>query len=703
MLARIRQYLAPPIFENDEDATRLARFVNYYAWIILVSTLFFCIVWLLTAPELAWRLVFAAPMFPLAGAILFFLHRKRIRPASQILVAGLWIILFVAAAFSGGVHAPAMGGFIVVVLLAALLLGRGPALLWAVASIVGSLGLVIAENSGFLLGEDASTPIAIWASYVTYLLVSSILLRMATTNIEESLARARQEISQREQTEIALRQSERKFGQAFHSSPIAMSISAPGIGMIDVNDAYLRLTGHTRDEVIGKSSFDLGLWVDEESHRLILHTLETTGEINNVEFQFQKRSGETGTGLISAVLIEIGTLEGALASIIDITERKLGEEALLEAELRYRTLVEQLPAVIYRDLPDEAGTNLYISPHIERLTGYPAEAWLDNPTFWQDLLHPDDRDHIIADHIHNVATGSGSVTEYRLKVRSGGWVWVRDTSTMVKDANGRALFVQGVMSDITEQKEAEEEIRRLNAELEKRVIRRTAQLEATNRELEAFSYSVSHDLRAPLRAIDGFTKILSEEYADQVSPEARRYLGIVRDNTHKMGRLIEDLLAFSRLGRSALDRQPLQIKKVCLDYWQETASQRAGRVIDLVVDDFPPCRADSALMRIVFANLIDNAVKFTRGAARASIHIGPLTQDGQKIIHIRDNGIGFDMRYADKLFGVFQRLHREDEFEGTGIGLATVKRIINRHGGEIWAEAAPGEGAAFYFTLPEEE
>jgi light-regulated signal transduction histidine kinase (bacteriophytochrome) len=226
-------------------------------------------------------------------------------------------------------------------------------------------------------------------------------------------------------------------------------------------------------------------------------------------------------------------------------------------------------------------------------------------------------------------------------------------------------------------------------------------LEAANKEMEAFSYSVSHDLRAPLRAINGFAGIVLEEFSSQVPEKGREYLERVRAGGKRMGELIDDLLAFSRLSRQSVNRRTVNSDEIVQNVLEELKPQHEDREIEWQIKDLPSCEGDPVLLKQVWVNLLSNAVKYTRGREPASVEIGCTCENGENIFFVRDNGAGFDMQYSNKLFGVFQRLHRSDEFEGTGVGLAIVRRVVQRHGGRVWAEAAVNRGATFYFTLQE--
>jgi signal transduction histidine kinase len=244
-----------------------------------------------------------------------------------------------------------------------------------------------------------------------------------------------------------------------------------------------------------------------------------------------------------------------------------------------------------------------------------------------------------------------------------------------------------------------QQFQKLNEELEQRVLSRTAELEATNKELEAFTYSVSHDLRAPLRRIDGFANLLVEEHGPQLSDEAARYLSRVREGTRQMGQLVDDLLNLARLGRKELNLQVTGLSSIVEGVAGALKPETAARAVEWKIESLPFVECDPALMEVVFTNLLSNAVKYTRPREHAVIEVGSVDENGCRVIFVRDNGVGFSMKYADKLFGVFQRLHRAEDFEGTGVGLATVQRILYKHGGRIWAEAELDKGACFYFTI----
>jgi light-regulated signal transduction histidine kinase (bacteriophytochrome) len=254
-----------------------------------------------------------------------------------------------------------------------------------------------------------------------------------------------------------------------------------------------------------------------------------------------------------------------------------------------------------------------------------------------------------------------------------------------------------------QRRKAEQQIRRLNEELEHRVVRRTAELEAANKELEAFSYSVSHELRAPLRQIEGFVEVLNSKGGTALDDESRQYLATIGSAARHLSQLVDDLLAFSRTARAGMRKKRSNLATICESALRDFSLETEGRKVEWVIDDLPEASCDPALLRQVFVNLISNALKYTRRNQHARIEIRGRMTEEELIVSVKDNGVGFDMRFARRLFGVFQRLHSRSEFEGTGVGLANVRRIINQHGGRTWAEAKPNAGATFYFSLPIKE
>jgi PAS domain S-box-containing protein len=267
------------------------------------------------------------------------------------------------------------------------------------------------------------------------------------------------------------------------------------------------------------------------------------------------------------------------------------------------------------------------------------------------------------------------------------------------DDAGQAYAVAGISTDITDRKRAEEQVRQLNAELEQRVRDRTVELEASARELDAFAYSVSHDLRAPLRSLHGFSQVLLEDYGDSLDDEGRHYLGRIQANVHRMGQLIDDLLRLSRATRTELNRRRVDLSALARRIIDELRSAEPHRSVEAVIADALAGTGDPHLIELALGNLLSNAWKFTGKRERAVIEVGTVRRDGEQVFFVRDNGAGFDMRYASKLFDPLQRLHTAADFEGNGIGLAIVYRIVSRHGGRIWAEGEPEQGATFFFTF----
>jgi PAS domain S-box-containing protein len=385
---------------------------------------------------------------------------------------------------------------------------------------------------------------------------------------------------------------------------------------------------------------------------------------------------------------ELGQLTDVFNAMLARVQER--DQALRAAEERFRLVVEGAPNPIVA--VDRHSRIILVNSQVERLFGYSRHELLGQPV---DVLLPE---------WDQIAHGSRGDLSGRRK--DGRDVPLEIGLNPIRTSTD--VLVLASMTDLTARKQAEEEIRRLNATLEQRVMERTSELEASNKELDAFAYSVSHDLRAPLRAVDGFSRILLEEFASDLPGQARRYLEVARRSAVKMGDLIDGLLAFSRLGRQPLRRQAIAPAALVREVLEDLRPELEQRSVDVTIDDLPPCQADSLLLKQVFVNLLSNAVKYTRLREQARITVGAcraleLDPDRAAVdgtaYFVRDNGVGFDMRYQDKLFGVFQRLHGDDAFEGIGVGLALVQRIVHRHGGRIWAQAEVDRGATFFFTL----
>ncbi len=392
------------------------------------------------------------------------------------------------------------------------------------------------------------------------------------------------------------------------------------------------------------------------------------------------------------VFEEDGTVREWVGTCIDVTERKKVEE-LRQSTAYHRSLLEASldPLVTI----DANGKITDANNAAEHATGVPRERLIGSD-FSDYFTEPDK-----ARQGYRKVFTEGFVRDYPLAIRhtSGRITHVLYNAVVYKDEAGKAQGVFAAARDITERRRAEEEIQKLNRELEARVIERTAQLENSNRELEAFAYSVSHDLRSPLRSIEGFSLALLEDYAGKLDDAGKSYLSRVRNATMRMGHLIDDLLKLSRVTRSEMNREQVDLSTIVRTIADDLKNRYPERPAQFIIAEGLTAYCDERLLTVAMENLLSNAWKFSEKAPRTVIEFGATEKNGIRYFFVKDNGTGFDMNYAGKLFNPFQRLHKTEEFPGTGIGLATVKRIINRHGGQVWIEAGEGKGATVYFTL----
>ncbi len=395
---------------------------------------------------------------------------------------------------------------------------------------------------------------------------------------------------------------------------------------------------------------------------------------------------------------ELGALTDAFNQMLqEITER---EQRLTLSEERLRVALAAADMGTWRYDPERRESQ--VDENFRRIYGLPAGH--GSTTTAAELIErvfPDDRA-LVREEFQRALQNPDApfALEYRVLAASGEVRWVRDRGRVVRRPDGTITYVTGALVDLTERKLAEQEIHRLNADLEQRVVERTAELQQANHELEAFTYSVSHDLRGPLRHLSGYTSMVQQDTDNQLSPDSKACLERIATAATRLTKLVDSLLNLSRVGRQALTLQQTPLDDIATVAWRELEIETQKRRIEWRRQPLPVVNADSALLHLVFTNLLSNAVKYTRPRELAVISLGTEIQDGKQVVFVRDNGVGFDPRFKQKLFGVFERLHPASAFEGTGVGLATVDRIIRKHGGRIWADGQVDQGATFYFTLP---
>lgn len=508
------------------------------------------------------------------------------------------------------------------------------------------------------------------------------------------------DITERKQREEALRESEHHFRSIIENTEAGyFFIDKDGI-IRDANDAWIRMYHYDNaGEILGKHFTVIQKIEDTKAAEEFVAGI-MAGDERFLTGEFSRRCRDKSIGYhnFSARPVQRGgEVIGIEGFVIDITERKLSEQALRESENYFRRTFEQ--AAVGMSILTPEGTWLQVNQRLCDILGYSRDELMK--LNYKSISYPD----CVKEDVNRVqqmvdGVRSSDSWEKRYIRKDGCLIWVRLTTSLFLSEDGQPKYFISVTEDITEKKQAEEEILKLNNELEARVIERTAQLASTNSELEAFTYSVSHDLRAPLRQINGYSQILLEDYADRLDEEGKHRLASIRDTGDRMSQIIDALLSLSRLTTGELKRAPVDISSLAHAIATELRQAEPDRTGEFKIAPELVGKADPDLVGVVLRNLLSNAWKFTAKESCPFIEVNANTSaEGKTVYWVRDNGAGFDMAYADKLFGAFQRLHTIDEFPGVGIGLATVKRIVRRHNGHIWAEGAENKGATFYFTL----
>ena len=524
-----------------------------------------------------------------------------------------------------------------------------------------------------------------------------VLAEEEARRLNEELEERVEERTARLQAALAdLKESEERFRATFEQAAIGVAHVGPDGRWLRVNDKLCEITGYDRKELSGMTFQDI-THLDDLQKDLDHLNRVLAGEIKSysTEKRYLRKDGSVVwiNLTASAVGDTLGHVKYFITNIVDITERRKAEEGLSQSEERYRAVVEQSAEGIY--LVDGVTKRiLQTNPALQNMLGYTAEE-LRGMELHEIVAHA--RETVEANVERTLKEGTRFIRERKYLCKDGSVVEVEIAASAI-DYGGKRVICAAIR-DITERKRAEEEIRALNEDLEDRVRRRTTQLRAANKELEAFAYSVSHDLRGPLRGMAGFSQVLLEDYGGELDETGKDYLRRIRDAGERMGDLIDDLLYLSSVSRREMRREKVDLSALARDVAEDLGRVEPERRARFAIAEGLSAEGDAGLLRVVMENLLGNAWKFTAREPEALIEFGAVKQDGEPVYYVRDNGVGFDEGYVEKIFGPFQRLHGEDQFEGTGVGLATVDRIVRRHGGNLWAEGEVGRGATFYFTL----
>jgi PAS domain S-box-containing protein len=503
------------------------------------------------------------------------------------------------------------------------------------------------------------------------------------------LARSIRHAIRRKQTDEKLRESEAKFSRAFHAAPALISISSLGEGRyLDVNEEFIRVLGFSRDAIIGRTSLELGIWEMPGDRELLLRRLRDKQRVRDFETRLRSKDGSIIIGLLSMEIIEIEGAECLLTITRDISDlRKVEEE-----RTRLSLIVESSDDAIIGKTLDGIITSW--NKGAQQIYGYSAQEARGRHI---SMLAPPEAADEIPQILEKIRRGESIERLETTRLRKdGGIIPVSLTISPIWDEKRQIIGASTIARDISERRRAELEIVRLNTDL----AQRAAELELANRDLEAFNYTVAHDLRQPLTVMNSYCQAIEMLCGDQLKKPCQEYVQGIYDATLRMNRLIEALLDFSSLSRVEPHRETVDLSALAHEVIRELMLAEPEREVEVRIDEEMVVTGDSSMLRVVLHNLLGNAWKYTGGSQKARIEFGLREDDGALTCYTRDNGMGFEQSHADQLFAPFQRLPGAEKFRGFGIGLATVERIIKRHGGKVWAEGEPGRGATFYFTLP---
>ena len=673
---------------NYPDAVLAA--LKYTIGFVLAGSVAFVAAILVLTPDQVTRTFGPASLSLVAGVAWFLLSSGRVTVAVHLLAFGSWVAVTGIAFFNGGVRAMAIIVYPHLILLLGWLIGTRAAAVMAALAVAATTGFVLAESFDFLPVPPHTPPLMRLIVFSFIFVFSVVLITSFVRSYQDRLKDA-------DKLAVEVAQRENRLSAIFHASPIGISVTSVADGKIlEVNDAALRLYGYERDAVIGRTLADLVIYTDPAQREELVRQLRTQGSAENLPIAFRNSRGENLMLEISGRVVTLQDAQCLVAMMKDVTEPRRLEGLLRSSDERYRALFDGNPMPVFA--VDTATMNfIAVNKAAIDKYGYSREELLAMTIV--DLQIPEDREGISAELSGRYAQGAGKVERLaRRHCTKDGQVILAEVTAQPFAFDNRIARLISV-NDVTESRRVASEILKLNVELERRVEQRTHDLQVANRELESFAYSVSHDLRAPLRALNGFSRLLETQYAGRIDDEGRGMLRRVRQAADRMGQLIDDLLKLSRISRQEMKRGPVDLSALARESAEDLQGAEPERKVEWVIAPQVTAEGDPGLLRVVLQNLIGNAWKYSSKRDTARIEFGIFEKDGRPAYFVSDNGAGFDMEYADKLFGAFQRLHSPAEFPGIGIGLATVARIIHRHKGDVGADGRIGEGARFYFTL----